>query len=77
MIAIAVWVKLVAVPRPPPGPWDARTGLTDSSAMPADAAAIAKREVRCLFRDDAMAISCDDALQKIRRTAYSGFEDSS
>jgi hypothetical protein len=51
------WVKLLAVPRPPPGPWDAkaapvhelmRGGITKTA-----------RDIQ-IFRDDAMTISRDD-----------------
>jgi hypothetical protein len=67
-MAIASWVKLLAVPGPPPGPWDAKAGLADSKAVIAGAAAKASCKIpglfRGIFRDDAMTISCDEKLSE-------------
>ena len=45
MMAIANWVKLLAVPGPPPGPWEAKAGVTDKTAAIAGAMAKTKREI--------------------------------
>jgi hypothetical protein len=73
MIAMASCVKLLAVPGPPPGPWDARPWPAENKAIPAGAKA--KRDIQGIFRDDAMTISCDEKRQKIRTTAYAGFRN--
>jgi hypothetical protein len=71
MIAMTNCVKGLAVPGPPPGPWEASTKLAESKAA-ADVTATAKGE--CHFRGEAMMISRDEKLQKIRVRAYAGFE---
>src|ERR1700720_842956 len=58
MIAMASCVKLLAVPGPPPGPWDARAWPAENKAIPTGAAA--KGDIQGIFRDDAMTISCDE-----------------
>jgi hypothetical protein len=63
-MAIASWVKLLAVPGPPPGPWDARAGLANNEAASIDVAAKAKADIRSIFRDDVMTISCDEKLSE-------------
>jgi hypothetical protein len=73
MIAMANCVKPLAVPGPPPGPCEAKAAFAHSVAVTIDAAVAAMRDKRCLVRDDVMIISCDK-LQKIRTTAYAGFE---
>ena len=55
---MASCVKLLAVPGPPPGPWDARAWPAENKAIPAGATA--KRDIQGIFRDDAMTISCDE-----------------
>jgi hypothetical protein len=63
-MAIASWVKLLAVPGPPPGPWDAKAGLADSKAAIAGAAAKASADIGSLVRFDAMIISCKERLSE-------------
>jgi len=64
MIAIASCVKLLAVPGPPPGPWDAKAAFANKQVA-ANGAAKAACDIRGNFRDDAilrddvMTISCD------------------
>jgi hypothetical protein len=70
MIAMMSWVKGLAVPGPPPGPWEASAKLAESKAA-ADVNATANGE--CHFRGKAMMISRDEKLQKIRIGAYAGF----
>jgi hypothetical protein len=48
-------VKWLAVPGPPPGPWDAHAALAESKAA-ADVKATAKRDIQRDFRTDAMTI---------------------
>jgi hypothetical protein len=60
MIAMASCVKLLAVPGPPPGPCDAKATPAHDKPATVAAAAEAKRDIRCLVRDDAMTISCDE-----------------
>jgi hypothetical protein len=71
---MASWVKPLAVPGPPPGPCDAKAASAHAKPATIDAAAKAKCEIRCLVRDDVMIISWDGKFQKIRATAYAGFE---
>jgi phosphoribosylaminoimidazole-succinocarboxamide synthase len=66
-------VKPLAVPGPPPGPCEAKAALADNAVTTAEAKASC--DTSCLVRDDAMTISCDAKFQKIRTTAYSGFEN--
>jgi hypothetical protein len=70
---MASCVKLLAVPGPPPGPWDARAWPAENKAIITGAKA--KFDSLGIFRDDAMTISCDGNFQKIRTTAYAGFEN--
>jgi hypothetical protein len=48
-MAMASWVKLLAVPIPPPGPWDAKAAVAGNEATSVDAAATTKRDMRCLM----------------------------
>src|ERR1017187_717878 len=73
-MAMTSWVKLPAVPGPPPGPCDAKAALAHNRPAAVDVVAKARRDLPSLIRDDAMTISCDEKLQKIRTTAYAGFE---
>jgi hypothetical protein len=67
MIAIASWVRGLAVPKPPPGPCDAKAASVDSKTAIAGIAAEAARDIRSLVRKNVMTISCERKLQKIRR----------
>jgi hypothetical protein len=60
MMAIASWVKLLAVPGPPPGPWDAKAAPAQSEARTVDAVAKASGGMRRPVRDNVIAISCVD-----------------
>jgi hypothetical protein len=64
MIAIANCVKLLAVPGPTPGPCEAKAAFAHNKPATADIAAKAKRDIRCLMRDDAMTISCGEKLSQ-------------
>jgi hypothetical protein len=57
MIAIVSCVKGLAVPRPPPGPCEAKAAVADSKL--AAIAAVAKARCDPLVRNKAMIISCD------------------
>jgi len=57
MIAMISCVKWLAVPGPPPGPWEASARLAESKAA-GDVNATAKGE--CHFRGEAMMISRDE-----------------
>src|SRR6266699_427689 len=59
MTAIASWVKLLAVPGPPPGPCEAKAAPAHSEVRTGDAAAKASCGIRAV-RDDVIAISCVD-----------------
>jgi len=65
MIAIASWVKLLAAPGPPPGPWDAKAAFAHNKQAMANGVAKAAGDIRgnfrdeAILRDDAMTISCD------------------
>jgi len=65
MIAIASCVKLLAVPGPPPGPWDAKAASAHNKQAAANGVAKAAGDIRgnfrddAILRDDAMTISCD------------------
>jgi hypothetical protein len=63
MIAMTSCVKWLAVPGPPPGPWEASAALVESRAA-ADINATAKGELGCRFRDEAMMIFRDEKLQE-------------
>jgi hypothetical protein len=58
MKAIASWVKWLAVPLATPGPCDAKAVVVQTAAM-VEAGIAVKRDIRCLVRDEAMAISWD------------------
>src|ERR1700730_3396985 len=53
MMAMAIWVKPLAVPGPTPGPWDASAAFAHSNPAAADTMAKMKRDTR----DVAMTIS--------------------
>src|SRR6266404_5570793 len=55
MMAIASWVKLLAVPGPPPGPCEAKAAPAHSEVRTVDAAA--KAIIR-VVQDNVIAISC-------------------
>jgi hypothetical protein len=76
MIAMTSCVKWLAVPGPPPGPWEAIAKLAESkAAADVNATAVnATAKGECHFRGKAMMISRDEKLQKIRVGAYAGFE---
>ena len=59
MMAITSWVKLLAVPGPPPGPCEARAALAGSKTAVTAAVAKAIRDIRGVMRDEVMTISCD------------------
>src|ERR1700694_840157 len=56
MTAMASWVKLLAVPGPTPGPWEATAAWAHGNPAAADMMAKTKRDMR----DVAMPISCDE-----------------
>jgi len=64
MIAMANCVKLLAVPGPPPGPCEAKAAPAHDKQTTVAVAAEAKRDIRCLMRDDAMIISCGEELSE-------------
>jgi hypothetical protein len=64
MIAMAIWVKLPAVPGPPPGPWEATAAPVQSEVASVDAAARAKADIGSPDRFDAKIISCDEKLSE-------------
>src|ERR1700716_2675562 len=70
MTAMAIWVKLLAVPMPPPGPCDAKALAAGSST--ADAAAMAARDSMGSFPD--MAISRDSLIAEATDEDGAGFE---
>jgi hypothetical protein len=57
---MASCVKLLAVPGPPPGPWDAKAALTHNKLATVEVAAKVKCDIRGILRDNAMTISCDE-----------------
>jgi hypothetical protein len=59
MTAMASWVKLLAVPTPPPGPCEAKAAPAHSDVTTADAVADANCGIR-FVRDNVIAISCVD-----------------
>jgi hypothetical protein len=71
-------VKPLAVPGPPPGPWDAKAALVHNKQA-ADVAKAA-RDIRgnfrddAILRDDAMTISCDRKRSEDTDGSLSGFE---
>jgi hypothetical protein len=69
---MASWVKPLAVPGPPPGPWEAKAADVAGTAM--SVAANARRGIRCIIPANGTTISCEN-FQKIRTKAYSGFEN--
>jgi hypothetical protein len=71
-MAMASWVKPLAVPGPPPGPWEAKAADVAGAAM--SVAVNARRDIRCIIPDNGMTISREN-FQKIRTTAYAGFEN--
>jgi hypothetical protein len=62
MIAIITCVKLLAVPGLTPGPCEAKAAFAQNKPATTDMAAKTKHDIRCLMRDDAMTISCDEKL---------------
>src|SRR5450755_2218001 len=74
-------MKLLAVPRPPPGPWDANAASAHHKAV-----AIVAAEAMCAvpslfraslfrgipFRNDAMTISCDRQVAEDTAAPYAG-----
>jgi hypothetical protein len=58
-------VELLALPGPPPGPWDANAALAHNKQAAANGVTKAARDIRgnfrddAILRDDAMTISCD------------------
>jgi hypothetical protein len=72
MIAMISCVKGLAVPGPPPGPWEASAALAESMAA-AGISESAKGERQPRFTREAMSIS-RVSLQKIRIAAYAGFD---
>jgi hypothetical protein len=71
MIAITSCVKRLAVPGPPPGPWEARTAPVESKVA-AGITPTAKGNLRRRFRDEAMTISyvetiAEDTQHRLRR----------
>jgi hypothetical protein len=71
MIAMTSCVKGLAVPGPPPGPWEASAALAQSTAA-AGKSESAKGERQPHFIPEAMSIS-RVSLQTIRIAAYAGF----
>jgi hypothetical protein len=59
MIAIANCVKGLAVPKPPPGPCEAKAAVAGSELAAIAAVAKTRREIRSLVPIEAMTISCD------------------
>jgi hypothetical protein len=59
IIAIASWVKWLAVPVATPGPCEAKAAAAHDKAATAAVAPAAKRDIRCLVRGEVMAISCN------------------
>jgi hypothetical protein len=57
MIAIASWVKWLAVPLATPGPCEAKAGLAHDNVATVEATPAAKRDIGCLVLGEAMAIS--------------------
>jgi len=55
-MAIATWVRWLAVPIPPPGPCDASAELAHDTPA-TKAAAIAARDIELRMHDDVMTIS--------------------
>jgi hypothetical protein len=55
-------VKLLAVPRPPPGPWDAKASPAHSKLPTVDAATSVHCDIPDIFRNDVMTISCDGSV---------------
>lgn len=54
---MASCVKLLAVPGPPPGPWDAKAALAHDKLATVDVAAKAACDIRGIVRDEVMTIS--------------------
>jgi hypothetical protein len=59
-MAMASCVKLLAVPGPPPGPCEAKAALAANKPAAVDEVTNATRDIRCIRRNHAMTISCDD-----------------
>jgi hypothetical protein len=70
MMAMASWVKPLAVPGPPPGPCEAKAALADSKVA-AEAPAKASRDIECLRRD--ITISCVEAFAEDTRDSPGRF----
>src|SRR4030088_60082 len=66
-MAIASWVRWLAVPMPPPGPCDANAVSVHATAATMAIAASAARDTASRMHDNVMTISCANELQKIRR----------
>jgi hypothetical protein len=71
---MAICVKPLAVPGPPPGPCEAKAVDVASEAASMDAVVIA-RWIRCLNRNDGMMISCGEKFSEDTATIYAGFEN--
>src|SRR2546428_1263824 len=71
-MAIAVWVRGLAVPMPPPGPCDASAALLHNAAAAIEVATAAARDIAARVQNVVMEISIQKALSKIRRQAAPG-----
>jgi hypothetical protein len=71
-MAIAVWVKWLAVPMPPPGPCEANAVAAEDTAT---IVAIATRET--FTRDDVMTISPSKITEEDTTIVYAGFAHAS
>jgi hypothetical protein len=71
-MAIAVWVRGLAVPIPLPGPCDASAALLHAAAAAIKVIGGAVRDIGVRVRNEVMKISLQTALSKIRRQSTPG-----